>query len=456
MLRYAGARVLYPLAERRLGRQIRAKADALRHQMAASFAERRAWVGKHLAAHLQRAASEVPYYRDLFRQFRFDPLKLADDLAYLQDLPYLTKDIVREQAKRLISERMDPAALHPRESGGSTGPSLRVYYSQEALDWTAAVNIVSLEWAGKRPFMREMHLSSRFPETFPWRDRLKERVKEVVLNRANLFTDHFDPPALDNAWRAIRRTRPYLIQGHPSTLYALATRLRDTGVNARNAFDVFESTGEVLDTKKREVIETVFGCRAIDRYGNAEFGVLAHERLEDPQPRLKVLDTIAWPEVAKREGRSELVFTDVRNHAMPLVRYRTGDLADLEMTDEGFFLRNLVGRVHDIVRIGEHHFPTHYVQDLLDRIGGIDEFQVVQQDGPSLLRLVVPEVARHEAISRRIHSWWGDAVQLEFTDFGGLARRGWRSKFSHLVDSPSIAAWEANGGVTTQGAARAA
>jgi phenylacetate-CoA ligase len=447
--------VLYPLAERRLGRQIRVKADALRKQVNSTFAERQAWVRTQMAAHLERAGCEVPYYRDLFRQFHFDPLKLVDDAAYLQDLPYLTKDIIREQGARLLSERFDPAKLHARESGGSTGPSTRVYYSQEALDWTAAVNLVSLEWAGKRLHMRELHLATRFPETFPWRDRMKERVKEIVLNRTNLFTDHFDPPALDNAWKRIRRARPYLIQGHPSTLYALATHLRDQGVKARGVVEIFESTGEVLEPKKREVIETVFGCRAIDRYGNAEFGVLAHERLGDPQSRLIVLDTIAWPEVALREGRSELVFTGLRNDAMPLVRYRTGDLAELESTGEGFFLRRVVGRVHDIVRIGEHHYPTHYLQDLLDRLGGVDEFQVVQQDGPSLLRLVVPDESRRDALARRIESWWGDAVKLEFTNFDGLSRRGWRSKFSHLVDSPSIAAWEEQLGGPTKGLARA-
>jgi phenylacetate-CoA ligase len=436
MLRYLSAWVLYPIAERRLGRQIRSKAAVVRRLMSASFSERSARARTQLAAQLERAASDVPYYRDLFRQIRFDPSVLTSDLAYLQDVPYLTKDIIREQATRLVSERFDQAQLHLRSSGGSTGPSTQFYYSQEALDWTAAANLVSLEWAGKHRTMREMHLASRFPETFPWRDRLKERAKCAVLNRTNLFTDRFDPPALEEAWRRMRRVRPYLIQGHPSTLYALAAYLRDRGIDASGAISVFESTGEVLEKRKRDTIETVFGCRAIDRYGSAEFGVLAHEQLHDTPGRLKVLDCIAWPEVAMREGRSELVFTGLRNDAMPLVRYRTGDLAELDATDDGVYLRNIVGRMHDVVSIAGHQYPTHYLQDVLDRLGGIDEFQVVQTDGSSLLRLVVPDDRHRGAVAKRIEAWWGDAVQLEFTDFAGLSRSGWRSKFRHLVDSP--------------------
>ncbi len=436
MFRFFSAWVLYPMAERHLGRKIREKTSLVRRQMSASFPERRANARTCLATQLERAASDVPYYRDLFRQIHFDPLKLSIDLAYLQDLPFLTKDIIREQGDRLLSERYEPGQLHLRSSGGSTGPSAKFYYSSEALDWTAAVNLVSLEWAGKHRHMREMHLASRFPETFPLRDRLKEHVKCAVLNRTNLFTDQFDPPALDRAWRRIRRARPFLLQGHPSTLYAIALRLRDRGTKATGVIRVFESTGEVLDKRKRETIETVFGCQAIDRYGSAEFGVLAHEEIGQPG-RLKVLDCVAWPEVAAREGRSELVFTGMLNDAMPLVRYRTGDVAELELTEQGYYLHNIVGRTHDVIRIGGHQYPTHYLQDVFDRIGGVDEFQVVQTGNASLLRLVVPDEQHREAVAQRVHSWWGDDLQLEFTDFEGLVRRGWRSKFRHLIDASS-------------------
>ncbi len=437
MLRYFNAWLLYPLAECYQGRRIRAKADALRRQTRMSLSERRVWVKSQLARQLERARDEVPYYRDLFHQIRFEPTKIGRDLGFLQDVPYLTKEIIREQGARLISKRHSLASLHVRKTGGSTGPSTQIYYSQEALDWTAAVNLVSLEWAGKRRHMKELHLASRFPETFPWRDRIKERLKCLVLNRCNIFTDNFDSSGLDDAWRKLRRMRPFLIQGHPSTLYALAVYLREQGIDARGVVRVFESTGEVLDARKRETIESVFGCRAIDRFGNAEFGVLAYERLQDKDHRLTVFDCIAWPEqLEHEEGPHELVFTGLRNDAMPLVRYRTGDLGDLEATDEGFCLKNIVGRVHDIVRIGDHRYPTHYLQDLLDRIGGIDEFQVEQRAHSSLLRLVVPDLGHRPTVSRRIEQWWGDAVELEFTDFGGLARGGWRSKFRYLVDAP--------------------
>lgn len=440
MHRLLNARIAYPLAERWTGRKISVKARALRAETRLPFAERRRRRLARLAHVIERAAHDVPYYRDLVRAGRFDAARVARDERYLEALPLLTKDILREQGPRMLSERFARETLHVRKTGGSTGPTTAVYYDLEALDWTSAVSVVAREWAGKMPGMSEVHLASRFPEVFPWKDRLKERLKCLAMNRANIFIDTFEPAGLDALWRALARRRPYLLQGHPSTLYALAVHLRDRGLNAGGVIRVFESTGEVLDAKKRELIEAVFGCRAIDRFGNAEFGVVAYEPLSGTDHRLQVLDAVVWPEAIEHEGPApEIVLSGLLNEAMPLVRYRTGDLAELCREEGGFYLSRIVGRVHDVVQIGTRKYPTHYIQDLVDRLEGVDEFQLEQQGGGALrLRLVVPDAGRHGVISRRVEQWWGPRVELEFTDFAGLTRGGWRNKFRYLVDRSGL------------------
>jgi phenylacetate-CoA ligase len=442
MIRHLVAWFGYPLAEWYQGRDIRAKTGILRREMKIPFRERLQLRQRQLADSLARAGADVPYYRDLFGQQHFDPSRVAVDVRYLGDLPYLTKDLIREHGERLLSERVRREKLEVRKTGGSTGPATSIYYSAEALDWTAAVNLVGLEGAGKFRHMREVHLASRFPETFPWKDRFREQLKTRALNRANIFTDSFNAASLNRVWQRLRRLRPYLIQGHPSTLYALASYLNEQQIHARGVISVFESTGEVLDAKKRETIATTFGCDVVDRFGNAEFGVVAYERLHEPEHKLLVYDAIVWPETRPHEsGHQELVFTALRNDAMPLIRYRSGDLGELLTTAEGFYIRNIVGRVHDLVRIGDAHYPTHYIQDLLDRIGGIDEFQLEERtDGVLMLWLVAPETSRHVLINERIRHWWPTGVEVRFTDFASLKREGWRGKFRYVVSPQAIAA----------------
>jgi phenylacetate-CoA ligase len=431
-LGYIQAYGLYPLVERWLGRDIRTKLRCLIGEAALPFSVRRQLALDRLAETIRRAARQVPYYRDLFRG-----RDLADPLAWFGEIPYLTKDAIRAEGKRLLSETFAPANLHLRKTGGSTGPSACIFYSSEGLDWTAAADRLVGAWAGRACHQREVHLSSRFPEVFPWRDRLRERIKCAALNRVNLVTDRFDDRGLRKLWRGLCRARPYLVRGHPSTLYALALYLRRHRLSL--TFPLFESTGETLDARKRKIIEETFDCRVVNRYGSAEFGIAAYSAPGDDSERLRVLDGLVWPETLRGAGgEHELVLTSLRNQAMPLIRYRTGDLAELTETDEGVFLAGLRGRIHDVIRIGMRNYPTHYVQDLLDRLGGIDEFQFEVSPGERpLLRLAVASDGDRTAVGQAIRRWWGDAVQIEFTSLDQFRRQGKRNKFRYVVTPPN-------------------
>ncbi len=434
-IRLFNAYMLNPLAARWLGRRIGRKVKVLRAETSLASEERYRRQLRRLVEMLERAGRKVPYYRDLFRHRGFDVGRVARDPRHLRKLPCLTKEIIQEQGDRLLAEDVDVARLHERKTSGSTGVSVSVYYSQEALDWTAAVNRLVLEWAGKKPYAQEVHLASRFPEAFPLKDRLKERVKCACLNRKNIYTASFEDAALNRVWRRLRSIRPYLVQGHPSTMYALADYARRHGLRAKGTFQVFESTGELLDANKRRAIGDVLECRVVDRYGNAEFGVVAYEKSEDRGTGLSLLEPVVWPETMEaEEGHRELVLTALLNDAMPLIRYRTGDLAQVVRDSSGCRLQGLCGRVHDVVSIGGRGYPTHYVQDLLDRLGGIKEFQVVQRAGRRpLLRLVVPQVLRRTEIRERLAGWWGQGLEVEFVELHQLVRRGRLGKFRYVV-----------------------
>lgn len=435
---YINAYVLYPFLESIQKRDILSKLNLLKKDSLLPFNERLQIRRKKLIEILNIAKNHVPYYRDLFRHIGFDPDKVEKDIAYFYELPYLTKEIIREQGNRLLNDKYPKNSLHIRKTGGSTGPSALIYYSQGALDWTAATNLFVLEWTGKKRHMKEVHLSSRFPETFPLKDRIKEYIKCMALNRVNIMTDSFDYKALKKVWNKLKKVKPYLIQGHPSTLYALALFVKETENRGEGIIKVFESTGELLDKKKREVIKDVFNCQIFNRYGNAEFGVVAYQTKENSD-KLKVIDYMVWPEILQIEGDTyEIVLTGLTNDAMPLIRYRTGDLGTLEKQEDGFYLKNIQGRIHEVVKIGDKNYPTHYIQDLLDRIGGVDEFQIeIRDNAPLLLRLVVSEESARDNIKHHIKSWWNNDVEIEFTDFNGLKRVGWREKFKYVISSKS-------------------
>ena len=431
-----GAFVAYPIAERIEKRDVRTKARELKNYYSMPFVERRRLAKVGLTQILTFAGAHVPYYRDLFATSGFVPNKVQRDPRYLEDLPFLTKDIIREQGARLLSCSLDDIKRQACKTGGSTGPSCVIYMDREAIDYSSAVTRFCRERIGKMKHMSELHLSSQFPEAFPLRDRLREQCKCLAMNRSNIFLDRLDASGLEKIWRALCRRRPYLVHGHPSTLHALACYVEQT-YGGGKAFEIFESSGELLTPYVRETITRSLRCRVTDRYGLAEFGVIAYE-LDPSRNQLQALESEGWPEAAPLEGSEgdqELVFTGFRNRLMPLLRYRTGDLARVEERPDGFFLEDLVGRTHDTVLINGVPYGSQYVQDLLDRVGGIQEFQIDLRFSPPLLRLVTEVGVNEHEVLKRLKGWWKAGFEIRFVGHEDLVRVGHRSKFRHVVQT---------------------
>jgi phenylacetate-CoA ligase len=230
-------------------------------------------------------------------------------------------------------------------------------------------------------------------------------------------------------------------------MFQLALHVRDRPGEDTRAFRIFESSGELLEDNHRDLIVRVFHCDVVDRYGLAEVGIAAYQAGRDNQTML-VVDPLLWPEIAPLDGgdgglsangqgeAGELVVTATRNRMMPLIRYRTGDVAVLSETDRGFILDKLVGRTHDLIEIGGRKVPTHYIQDVLDRIGGTKEFQIELRDQGPVLRLV-PEInANVHDIRGRITRFWNEELKVEFISTSELRLLGWRRKFRRVVEAP--------------------
>lgn len=431
---WVSALIAYPIAERIEKRSISSKRNKLRQYYKQKFELRRRIMSQRLADIAEFAGEKVPYYQDLFRTHGFNPAKLRDDARYLQDLPYLTKDIVREQGRRLLSQDLEGIRHHNMKTGGSTGLSAHFIYDQEAADYSAAVTLFARESVGKKKHRSELHFACRFPDATTSNKWTREDWKCLAMNRSNIFFDRLDAKGLDEMWKTLVERQPYLIHGHPSTIHALAAHIQlDRGWG--KAFEIFESSGELLEPHQRKLISEVLRCKVIDRYGLAELGVMAYQ-LGGERAGLQVLDSEGWPEsLALEDGLDhELVFTGFRNKLMPLLRYRTGDLAQVIEEEEGFFLTNVVGRIHDLVPINGVPHPTHHIMDMLDhRIGGIQEFQIDLRGEIPILRIVPELHASKEHIQEKIESYWGSAFILQFVTHEDFVRVGRHQKFRHLV-----------------------
>ena len=392
---------------------------------------------------LKYAYANIPYYKMVFDECGLIPEQFAR-LSDLERLPYLTKDIIKEN-ETLFSNKNTSATKILRKTGGSTGNKLLVYYDQTALDKTAAVTARCLAWTGKKPGDKEVHFSSNIHDDIPLRDYLKEKAKCFALNRINITLDTFDSKSFTNILQQIKGIKPVLIQGFPSIAYELACYAEKNEIDMRQSFKIYESTGETLYDFQREKIETVFGCEVYNRYGDAEFGIIAYECHYHTglhiQSDILHLETPACQELEYKQN--EIVVTTLTNYMMPLIRYKTGDLGTIDKSHCKCGLPyprlvNLQGRIHDFLVLDDgREISTSFILDLVDKHGGINNFQVKKSEAGLAVYLMLDKDSSldklkslQEAIAAKLHLQ-KEKIMLVIVDKLQLTPAG---KFRYVVE----------------------
>lgn len=98
------------------------------------------------------------------------------------------------------------------------------------------------------------------------------------------------------------------------------------------------SSATALDPGLKRRLESVYGCPVIDTYATTETGVIGYTAPD--APGFTLLPTDLYVEVVDADGRpvpegepGEICVTGGRNPYLPLLRYRTGDVARLSWSD---------------------------------------------------------------------------------------------------------------------------
>lgn len=433
-LGFVSNNLLLHIAEKIEGRSINSCTKSIREFYRLSSEEQRQEQRRRMAEIVDFAAHNVPYYTDVFKQNKISAEKIEKDIRYALDIPFLTKDIIREEGSRLLSKSLDDVKYHACKTGGSTGPSCIIYYDQVAADYSAAVTRYARQNIGKKWHRSELHFAADFDEAQQYSYFQRETLKSIAMNRSNVFLSDINEISLTAVIKKLNQRRPYIVHGHPSTLYQLAL-FAEKNQKTIKKIPVIEPSGEFCSPKMAATIQRAFKGLIHNRYGLAEFGIVGYQ-FDYSQEDLKIFNSEVYAELLTHNSSlNEIVFTGFRNKLMPLIRYRTGDMADQIVENEGAFLRGLKGRIHDSVKIGSNEYLTHYIQDILDhRVGGIVEFQIVNEKGRVTFLVQSEDIKNQNYIDQKIRKYFPELWDVKFVSANGLIKSGSRNKFRHLVN----------------------
>ncbi len=276
---------------------------------------------------LLHAREQVPYYRQLFQRAGFDPAsaQLPQDF---QQLPLLTKTVVRRFEDQLVAHDAARRQITPNATGGSTGQPLTFFQDQCYRDVGFALDRFVREWWGITPYdrtaviwgadreFRELSLRDRF---YNWRHRVKS------LNAFRLTEE-----AMRSFCDYLLHWRPRYLIGYATALDCLAKFVIDQDITLR--FHAIRSSAETLFDTQRAAISKAFKSPVFDFYGSREINNLAAECPE--QHSLHAISTWRFIEIVDEDGnpvsdgeKGHIAVTDLSNFGMPFIRYCNEDLA---------------------------------------------------------------------------------------------------------------------------------
>lgn len=397
---------------------------------------------------LQHAGDHVPHYRRAFDEVGVRPEDVRE-LSDLARLRFTTKADLRDNYPFGMFAVPQQQISRIHASSGTTGKPTVVGYTRHDIDTWSDLMARSIRAAGGRPGMK-VHVAYGY----------------------GLFTGglgaHYGAERLgctvipmsggqsEKQVQLITDFEPDIIMVTPSYMLSLVDEMERQSIDpASTSLKIGIFGAEPWTPEMRGEIEQRLNLHAVDIYGLSEvMGPGVAQECVDTKDGLHIWEDHFYPEVIDPvtgevlpDGElGELVLTSLTKQALPIIRYRTGDLTRLLPGTARTMRRmeKVTGRTDDMMIIrGVNVFPTRFEELILAMPELSPHFQCVLSRPERLDELVVrvecrrataedrrTELARE--LSRLAKDATGVTIRAEVLEPGSIERSV--GKMKRIVD----------------------
>ena len=371
---------------------------------------------RYLEELLQHAANTTEYYKEY---------KGTTDLS---DFPVVTKKCIKENYDKFLSNAFSSTDLVRVKTSGSYGTPFTFYLTKQKKTRQHAEVVYFSEWASY--YVGTRHAYFRGLNT-------KSNLKLWIQNEVFVFSRIIDEDWLESSRKLLREKPIRVLIGFPTAIAAVAKYCNERG-DKPGDFSILGviTSSEPLLENQRAVIESTFGCDCLSRYSTEELGVLAHEcsrkkkhHVNKASYEVEILD-LDEDKPAGPGTVGRIVVTDLFSHAMPLIRYETGDLGvwgeDCACGLKGPLIEKLHGRtVQSVYNTSGTRVLPFFIEDVMEPFTGVLQYQFIQNDkNHYTLKIVRPPDAyfNYKQAVEHIKQWMGADAVVEIEEVDEIAR----------------------------------
>jgi phenylacetate-CoA ligase len=410
-----------------------------------------AYQNEKLRALIRHAYEHVPYYRERWKAIKLSP----DDIRSrgdLHKLPVLTKEEIRQNTKKLISQKTPRRELLSRHTSGTTGKGLHFYMTKEAVAFQWAVwwrhrlrfGVAPGTWHANFTGQRVVPIRQTTPPYWRW----NRPMRQILINMQSLT-----PDKIASIVEVLNSQPLDFYSGYPSFIHMFVLNASGAGLKlAVPPRVIFTGAENMLDFQRRD-IQAFTGAILSDHYGCTEACCNAsrcpefvyHEDFE-----FCMMEGLDRP----GDAAKTIVCTGFACDAFPFIRYEVGDTAVWHQGSgcacgrNSRALRRIEGRCDDYIVTPEGARIARLDYLFKDALN-VKEAQIVQERLGEIKILVVRRsgyATKDEMeIRRDIRSWLSPSLDVKF-EYVQEIERGSNGKFravlSRLKSNPETVVTE--------------
>jgi phenylacetate-CoA ligase len=387
---------------------------------------------------LRYVYDHVAHYRERFSTLGFNPEDVKS-LAALAHLPFTVKDDLRRNYPFGMFAVKPAEVIRIHASSGTTGKPTIVGYTRADIENWSVLMARSIRAAGGKP--GDMALVSYGYGLFTGglgAHYGAERLGCAVIPMSGGQTE--------KQVQMINDLRPTIILVTPSYLLTIADEFVRQGLDpAKSSLRVGILGAEPWSEAMRAEIENRLHLDAIDIYGLSEvMGPGVACECAETKDGLVIWEDHFYPEIIDPEtgqvlpdgSVGELVLTSLTREALPLIRYRTRDLAKLLPPTARSMRRigRIIGRSDDMLIIrGVNVFPSQIEELILRDVRLAPQYHLVlSREGRMDLLEVRVELRREsqeveqkgisQELQHQIKCWVGVTATVTLVPPGSIER----------------------------------
>jgi phenylacetate-CoA ligase len=403
---------------------------------------------------IRLAYEQTDYYRELFDGLGIEPSGIENqkDLARI---PITEKDHIRKNPERFVSKRFKKDRLVRIGTSGTTGKPLTIFCDKDSLRRNYAFVKRVAEWNGVRIRDKRATFAGRVIVP-PGQEKPPFWRYDAGENSLLFSSYHLTPTNLPSYYEKLLEFQPKEIRSYPSSLYVVASYMKNHGLKGICP-KAITTSAETLLPYQRSVIEKQFDCEIRDQYGGSEMVIFVSQcqkgtyHLHPESGILEIVNSDGEPAPAGEPG--EIVCTGFINRAMPLIRYRLGDIGKLAGHSSCPCGRNfpviekIEGRIDDYIKTIDGRMVGR-LDPVFKGAQGILATQIIQTSPKDILLKVVPDNDYQEKhgleVIHELHNRVGTQMDISILLVDSIPKDSngkFRAVISQILRDPGSETW---------------